>query len=887
MTKHVARSKIFKMSAKWSIFDSHETNLTEEGMRVIETTQTSTDDPNGVGAIERIFRVRSRVIAAFGLAIPFVQDLGDDRWVVVAAIVLVALPYNLFLERTTRRQGAVPGYMPWTDPIIAIGAVAVVPELWSPVLMVVTASLALAATSFRLRQVVRPAMLAIALAAGVGALTQDVVVFVSGTAAFAGAAALAVFPIAHMTAHRHRLESENRDLVENIDAMVWSLDDGGTTYRSMTHAAARILGYPLIRLLEVDFWLAQIHPDDRPIVEAVRERALNSGGAADVDYRIKNGAGQWTSVHEILTGEAGSATAPARLRGVSIDVTARRTAELERALYGEVVERISTAIIVAEVDQTGSPELRVRAANTAAGRLFGSVTARMTGTPLGDLLGPIDAKLIDRARAVAAGAEEFKIDRVEGVGIDRQKTFGLHVFGLPGGTVGLALDDVTEAATVAAALRRQALHDGLTGLPNRMLLRDRLQYALADARRRKEHVALILLDLNHFKEVNDALGHQYGDRLLVAFADRLQKLLRECDTIARLGGDEFALLLTHATNEGASRVVTKVTSAMQEPFELDGVTVQTTASLGVALFPDHADDADLLTQRADVAMYNAKRGGGGWAVYSPAQDQSSVERLTLLSELHNELEHGDPKELTLHYQPIMDLRTDTITGAEALLRWEHASMGWLNPEMVVELAELSGLIRPLAKFVAREALSTTRDWHDQGHDLRMAINLSARNLYDRNLLDWLQDTLRQFDLEPRFLKCELTESQVMDDPVLAMDVISKLREIGIRTAIDDFGTGYSSLAYLRRLPVDEIKIDKSFVLTMLDDRHDLTIVRTVIDLAHNLDMRVLAEGVEDEATLEKLREFGCDRIQGYLIGRPMTSLRFSELLAERPIQPVT
>jgi diguanylate cyclase (GGDEF)-like protein len=473
------------------------------------------------------------------------------------------------------------------------------------------------------------------------------------------------------------------------------------------------------------------------------------------------------------------------------------------------------------------------------------------------------------------------LERLEGLGIDRQKTFSLDAFPLPARAVGLAMADVTEAAMVAAALRRQALHDGLTGLPNRTLLRDRLQYALADARRRNERVALILLDLNHFKEVNDALGHQYGDRLLVAFAKRLQSLLRECDTIARLGGDEFALLLTHATNEGASRVVTKVSSAMQEPFELDGVTVQTTASLGVALFPDHAEDADLLTQRADVAMYNAKRGGGGWAIYSPAQDQSSVERLTLLSALHTELEDGAPEELTLHYQPILDLHTDQITGAEALLRWEHPTLGWLDPELVVELAELSGLIQPLARFVAREAMAVTSNWLQHGHELRIAVNLSARNLYDRNLVTWLQDTMHAMGLPTHLLKCELTESEVMDDPVLALDVISRLREIGVHTAIDDFGTGYSSLSYLRRLPVDEIKIDKSFVMSMLEDRHDMTIVRTVIDLAHNLDMAVLAEGVEDEATLGKLREFGCDRVQGYLVGKPMPAEELSTLLCQR------
>ncbi len=847
--------------------------LETEGARAIETTHPSTARRADRDQLGRIFRVRSRVIALFAIAIPLIPDLGDSRWTTVAAIVLVVLPYNLVLERRTMRTGIVPSFVPWADQVLSVGATVFVPELWEPVLMVMVANSAVAATSFERRKVFGPALASIVVAGTVGAATQPGVMAITGTVAYAGATAMAILTISLVTSTRLTLESENQELVDNIDAMVWSLVDGDPSYRSMSGPASRILDYPMVRLLDVGFWHDQIHPDDRPVVDGVRRRALNRGITVDVDYRIKSGDGSWISVHEIVTGEAGTPVSPAILRGITLDVTARRTAERDRAVYGEMVERITTALVVAGPSESGDG-LRIRAANPAAARMFGTTSTRLTGAALDDVFDTLDDTTLARISDANDRTAGFTIDRVEGLGIDRQKTFSLQVFALPDGAVGLAMDDVTEAAMVAAALRRQALHDGLTGLPNRTLLRDRLQYALADATRRKESVALILLDLNHFKDVNDALGHQYGDRLLVAFARRLQTLLRECDTIARLGGDEFALLLTHATNEGASRVVAKVTSAMQQPFELDGVTVQATASLGVALFPDHATDGDLLTQRADVAMYNAKRGGGGWSVYSPAQDQSSVERLTLLSALHSELEGDLPTQLTLHYQPILDLHTDTIAGAEALLRWNHPTMGWLDPELVVELAELSGLIQPLARFVVTEALVTAGSWLARGHELRIAVNLSARNLYDRNLVAWLDDTMRSMEFPSRLLKCELTESQVMDDPVLAMDVISQLRQIGVTTAIDDFGTGYSSLAYLRRLPVDEIKIDKSFVQTMLDDHNDLTIVRTVVDLAHNLGMNVLAEGVEDAKTLETLRDFGCDRVQGYLIGRPMTAEDF-------------
>lgn len=836
------------------------------------------------GKVAHVFRIRSRVIAGFALAIPFITDLGDNRWVVVAAIATVVLPYNMALERSTMRSGAVPAFVPWADQVLSIGATSFVAALWAPVLMVMTATLALAATLFDNRRVIGPAVTGVVLAGIVGHQTQTEVVFIAGTVAFAGSAAMTVLGISRVTASRRFLENENRELVENIDAIVWLLPAGEEQYQSVSPAAERILGYPSVNLLDVSFWMGRVQVEDLPALRLARQRALQTGERQSCDYRMIDGAGETIWFHEVISCEADVAPRPTLLQGVIVDITARRAAEAERAVFGEVVETIDAAILVAKPDANQRGALVITAANPAAARMMGSSTRRLIGTPLPHSFQHVDAEIAERCLTVARGGPAFTVDRLTGVGIDRQRSHSLRAFPLPDDAVGLAFEDITEATMVASALRRQALHDGLTGLPNRTLLRDRLQYALSDARRRNEAVALILLDLNHFKDVNDALGHQYGDRLLVAFARRLQELLRECDTIARLGGDEFALLLTDATTVGAGRVVRKVSEAMQEPFDIDGITVQTTASIGVALYPDHADDADLLTQRADVAMYNAKRSGGGWAVYSPQQDQSSVERLTLLSELHHELDNEAPETITLHYQPILDLHDGRIGGAEALLRWNHPEFGWINPEVLVELAELSGLIQPLARFVAREAMQTAATWHAKGHRMRVAINLSARNLYDRNLVHWLGAMLDDVGLPPELLKCELTESQVMDDPVLAMAVISDLRDIGVLTAIDDFGTGYSSLSYLRRLPVDEIKIDKSFITAMLADDTDVTIVRTVIDLAHNLGKAVLAEGVEDEATLQTLREFGCDRIQGYLVGRPVPPADVERMITEAGVR---
>ena len=702
---------------------------------------------------------------------------------------------------------------------------------------------------------------------------------------FAGAAILSVIPISGAAARRTALEDEYGDLVQSADAIVWWWPEGAPSYGSLSAGASRILGVPHDVLVTLEGWFDRVHHEDRALLRAARTAVLRSAAPAEVDYRMQHADGTWRWLREVLATEPANGRQPARVRGVVVDVTARRAAEDERALYHQVVEHIETAILVVRPSDRLDGALVVEAANPAAGEVFGEDPDELVGRPLTSLTGAPGDDVVLRAHLVARGGDGFAVERVEPLGIDSGRTFSLRAFALPGSAVGLAFEDVTAAAMVASALRRQALHDGLTGLPNRTLVRDRLQTALAEGKRRGERVALVLLDLNHFKDVNDALGHQYGDQLLMAFADRLRHLLRDCDTIARLGGDEFAVLLTNATETGTLQVVEKVTGAMAEPFVLHGVTVKTTASLGIATFPDDAEDADLLTQRADVAMYAAKRSGGGWRAYSPADDQSSIERLTLLADLHEALGSPDGGALELHYQPVLDLALDEVTGVEALLRWHHPVLGRLDPEMVVGLAEVSGLVHDLARFVARESATTTRRWRRDGLQLCTAMNLSARNLSDRELIGWIGTLLDELDVPPEALKCEITESELMDDPVLALEALGRLRDIGVRTSIDDFGTGYSSLSYLRRLPVDEIKIDRSFVSQMADDRNDLMIVRTIIELAHNLDLRVLAEGVEDVRTLELLRGLGCDDVQGHLVGRPMPAPDLLALIdARRAVQ---
>jgi diguanylate cyclase len=339
------------------------------------------------------------------------------------------------------------------------------------------------------------------------------------------------------------------------------------------------------------------------------------------------------------------------------------------------------------------------------------------------------------------------------------------------------------------------------------------------------------------------------------------------ETVARLGGDEFAVLLTaDGTLEGATRVAADIATALEQPFHLGGISLQVNASVGIAVYPEHAVDSETLARRADVAMYTAKRSGGGSAVYSPEHDQSSVRRLSLLGELRRAIADD---ELVLHFQPSIDLRTGDICGAEALVRWEHPTHGLTPPTEFIELAEVSGLIQPLTRWVLERSVRQICSWRDEGVHLPVAVNLSVRNLYDLELAPWLNSLLLDHGVEASMLTLEITESELMDDPLYAMEVLGKLKALGLSTSIDDFGTGYSSLAYLKNLPIDELKIDRSFVGSMVTDESDLTIVRSTIDLSHNLGLDVVAEGVEDGATLARLAELGCDRAQGYYLSRPV------------------
>jgi len=418
----------------------------------------------------------------------------------------------------------------------------------------------------------------------------------------------------------------------------------------------------------------------------------------------------------------------------------------------------------------------------------------------------------------------------------------------------------------AAMNEHRASHDALTELPNRTLLRQRLDVGLASARRRGLSVVVLILDLDDFKAVNDTLGHHYGDLLLTQVAPRLRTALRQEDTLARLGGDEFAVLLEDvAGSTDGVDVAERILTALERPFEVNSLSLDVRASVGIACFPKDGYDADVLLQHADAALYVAKDSARPYQVYAAEEDAHSIDRLALAAQLRRGIERD---ELVLHYQPKVALRDGHAHGVEVLVRWNHPELGLIGPDGFIPLAEHTGLIKPLTDYVIEGALRQRKEWDELGLLVRMSVNISTRSLLDRELATTIARLLRKYDLRPDVIQLEITESKIVADLGRARSVLGELRAMGVTIAIDDFGTGFSSLSQLQQLPVDEIKIDRSFVTSFHTSANDAAIVRSTIDLGHNLSVHVTAEGVESDAIREELAALGCDYAQGFSLSRP-------------------
>ena len=426
---------------------------------------------------------------------------------------------------------------------------------------------------------------------------------------------------------------------------------------------------------------------------------------------------------------------------------------------------------------------------------------------------------------------------------------------------------------VTARLRGQveqieqlALYDVLTGLANRRLFQDRAEQARLSARREGDGFALMLLDLDRFKEINDTLGHQAGDAVLEELASRLKGVGRASDTVARLGGDEFALVLLGA-HDGASAlfVADRIRRALDTPFSIDGLSLELETSIGIAVFPEHGDDIESLLRHADIALYASKEAHAP-VVYAARHNQHSPAQLGLVGETRRAIDNA---EMVVHFQPEVDLATGETPRVEALIRWNHPELGLLLPDDFIPVARQSALIRPITRFVLDAALHQCRVWRDAGIDVAVAVNLAGRDLADARLEEEVSDALRRWKLEPELLELEIPESAVMNEPEQVQKMLARLSRRGVRVAIDDFGSGYASFTHLKQLPVDVLKIDRSFVQNLGSNDEDDAIVRSAIDLAHNLNVLVVAEGVENEESLGRLAALGCDMAQGYSLSRPV------------------
>jgi diguanylate cyclase (GGDEF)-like protein/PAS domain S-box-containing protein len=627
------------------------------------------------------------------------------------------------------------------------------------------------------------------------------------------------------------------------------------------------------------------HPDDGSKSLKRTQRMMSghqSGYTLDQRYISKDGAVVWArvSISALVDPDGGSHGIIAMVE----NITERR--EIEEALrksearHREMFESNRTVQLLIEPDT-----MQIVDANPAACAFYGASRDDLRATTMhaiNVLSADIVAAEVTRAQREERDYFIFRHRLWSGEERDVEvHSSPIEVDGRP--LLYSIVHDITERKRVEAELIHQALHDSLTGLPNRILLHDRLKQAILRARRDVLPFALIVLDLDRFKEINDTFGHDVGDLLLQQIGPRLQEVLRQSDslirlvpaTVARLGGDEFAIILHHVDEQGAITAAERLFDALRAPILVGKQRLTVGASMGIVLFPRHGKDAGGLLQRADVAMYLAKRRQDSYAVYDAEQDEYSPARHAIVGDLRDALETNG---LHLHYQPEVTCLTGRTTRVEALARWLHPKRGMVPPVDFIPVAERTGLIEPLTTWVLQQALQQCARWHTAGRDVGVAVNLSAHSLSDPQLTETIERVVRAVGAEFHWLDVEITESAIMADAERSLLVLDGLHDLGVRISVDDFGTGYSSLTYLRRLPVQAVKIDRSFVVEMAVNPEDAIIVRSVIDLAHNLGLDVVAEGVEDSAAYDMLVSMGCEVVQGYYLSRPLPSDGIAEWL---------
>jgi len=677
-------------------------------------------------------------------------------------------------------------------------------------------------------------------------------------------------------AAREESEERHRQMFLGNASMMLVIDPESGTVVDANPAACAFYGYPIEsfrgRSLR-DITTLPEHEHRRVIQGVLR----NGGGHAIFRHRLASGEIRHVEVHASPLRVGGSTL----IYSIVHDVTQRQRAEEQLRLSAKVIESSGEGIFVTDRDT------RIVSINPAFTRITGYAPEEVLGrTP--DLFrsGRHDAEFYramwESIRTQGSWQGEIwnrdKNGRVFPEWLSVSVVRDAH--GEVDHYVGL-FTDISERKRAEERIRHMAEHDALTGLPNRVLLGDRLSQAIAAAQRERRVMALIFLDLDRFKNINDSLGHQIGDRLLQAVAGRIVSTLRGSDTVSRPGGDEFILLLPEIAHpDAAARIAEKLIEALARPCVIDGHELAVTASLGISIYPEDGEDADTLIRNADTAMYHSKESGRNvYHFFRPEMNARVFERMSLEHSLRRALERG---EFRLHYQPQIDIATRRLIGMEALVRWQSPELGLVSPARFIPVAEDSGLILPLGAWVLGEACRQARAWQVAGLPaLPVAVNISALQFRQPNFVGVVEQVLAQSGLAPECLELELTESIMMHAAERNIEVLDTLRRMGVKVAIDDFGTGYSSLAYLKRLPIDKLKIDQAFVRDIATDADDAAIISAIIGLAHNLKLRVIAEGVESEAQLEFLRHGGCQEVQGYLFSPPLPADGFEAYWRQR------
>lgn len=690
----------------------------------------------------------------------------------------------------------------------------------------------------------------------------------------------AVFVGTSIALHRNNVEIIDQgrvgvlrvtDLIDSLPVIVWESDPGtGRLTRALGWVEDMVGFSPTEwRGLPVE---RRIHRDDLRVYLDTTDAAMESDQPVVHEFRLSTADSSTRVVREVLRRVDGP-TGPL-LRGVVLDISDEVAVRAAVDRLAAVIDRQVEPLLVLAPRADHNEDPVVLQVNPAFARMADvdakDISARTVASGLPWLPKTLLADLDDQVRT----GRDVERENLRIVTPTATRIYDYALVGLPDGSTAVEFNDVTDRQAATETIRHQAFHDPLTGLPNRALLFDRLSHALTRIGRDESTVGLLLMDLDEFKEINDTLGHGYGDDLLTVIAHRLRQITRELDTVSRLGGDEFAMVIADADEESLARVAERVIEVVREPVNLGGIDVEISVSIGGTVAPFHGRDPHGLLQHADVAMYSAKRAGGGFRFYVPDDDRYSRDRLELMGELRNLLD----SQLELRFQPKIDLGTGEATELEALARWQHPERGLLLPEKFMELCEVSGLIGELTYRVIDLAIEAMANVPD----VRIAINVPVRNLYQRMLPEQLAERLEAAGVSPDRLIIEITEREIMEDHRAVFEVLGAIDELGVRVSIDDFGTGFSSLTHLRRLPIREIKIDQSFISGMLENENDRIIARSIIDLGHNLGHRVVAEGVAHLGTLDLLRDLGCDVVQGFLFSRPVSLEKIRALLDSGP-----